>query len=719
MSSELYLTEYERERQKKIEENKRLLETLGILESRSVLDASAVSLEVAKPKRNYVKRPKVQLEPRRSERVSVRPSKATSYAESDESASDAEKPKPKARKLSSFFSVRKTMWKPFYGQEIATCHICLVRNRQPKTKCSRCYADYWRGHVCKQCYETNFSNEEFESFEEARENPNWVCFVCRGICTCKFCRVGSTKRGKRYTKKRPMDEEEANALVQSQGVQVKEERDDDDGQFAPKKRGRGRPPKSRLSDSQLLLTNGEFDDYEGFVDFNPVFDDEGCLDSQQLQQLEQFEQLEQLEEQLSHLEQLEQLEQLEMQEREQERLRAQQQEGLGGMVGIGGLVSMGGVGGGMGLGMSQDAMLGLPQKRGRGRPPKNQQQQQQQQKVRRHQIRQLQQRHKRGHKGDEQQEDLQEQDPLQVHVKQEPLLDDTSLLQDPSSLLLHDHMLHDHMLLLPEHPMLHEHILQDIPPPIPMIHAPLQPLQDISQDHGLQDQLFRDHTSMQQIFRQPYPHNIINSHPLPHHSTHPHNHTHSSSHSTHPTHSTHSYAHSSLLGQSQPQLHQLSSYGHFSNILNTTSTGSLLLDPAPLYQHSYFLPQHHTLFPPSFQPQTNNHDHDLLLPTPQDHFQMEQGQILKPHFSIEPQQQHYELQAHEQQKQRNEQYGQYEKQYEKQEEEEEHKSREDVREGDELMDEANAHSSGSAHHFDFHNKDQQEMHKTHELDSAL
>ncbi len=40
-SSELYLTEYERERQKKIEENKRVLETLGILESRSVLDATA------------------------------------------------------------------------------------------------------------------------------------------------------------------------------------------------------------------------------------------------------------------------------------------------------------------------------------------------------------------------------------------------------------------------------------------------------------------------------------------------------------------------------------------------------------------------------------------------------------------------------------------------------------------------------------------------------
>jgi hypothetical protein len=42
MASELYLTEYERERQKKIEENKRLLETLGIFETRSVLDASTL-----------------------------------------------------------------------------------------------------------------------------------------------------------------------------------------------------------------------------------------------------------------------------------------------------------------------------------------------------------------------------------------------------------------------------------------------------------------------------------------------------------------------------------------------------------------------------------------------------------------------------------------------------------------------------------------------------
>lgn len=64
-------------------------------------------------------------------------------------------------------------------------------------------------------------------------------------------------------------------------------------------------------------------------------------------------------------------------------------------------------------------------------------------------------------------------------MKQEPLLDDGLMSHDSS--LLHDHMLHDpmlqdHMMMLPEQPMLHEHILQDIPPlqehplHLPMMH---------------------------------------------------------------------------------------------------------------------------------------------------------------------------------------------------------------------------------------------------------
>ena len=238
----------------------------------------------------------------------------------------------------------------------------------------------------------------------------------RGICTCKFCRVGSTKRGKRYTKKvfgflhaypllnsfyfqRPMEEEEALALAQGHQMQIKEERgikmhrgrrgggssegsrerveegvgtlgyelilypDSDDGQsFLPRKRGRGRPPKSRsdLNHSLLMSSMGSDPGDDDYQFDHPLF--EGQLDHH-YHQLDQLEQLEQLQEQLNQLEQLDQLEQLEMAELEQERLRQEQ----------------------LGLGPDPTLSLGLhshgqmpqtPLKRGRGRPPKNPQQQQ-------------------------------------------------------------------------------------------------------------------------------------------------------------------------------------------------------------------------------------------------------------------------------------------------------------------------------------------------------
>jgi len=594
MSSELYLTEYERERQKKIEENKRLLETLGIFESRSVLDASALSLDV-KPKRNYIKRPRVPLEPRRSERVSIRP-QTTSYAESDDSENESDKPKPKTgvRKLNSYFSVRKTMWKPFYGQEIATCHICLVRNRQPKTKCSRCYADFWRGHVCRGCYEANFTGEEIESFDEARENPNWVCFVCRGICTCKFCRVGSTKRGKRYTKKRPLEEEEALAM-QGQAMQIKEERDSDDGQgFLTRKRGRGRPPKS-LNNSALLMGSDPGDDEE-FE--HPLF--EGEIDSH-YHQLDQLEQLEKLQEQLNQLNQFDQLEKLEMQEREREQEHLRQEQ----------------------LSLSVDSihdiahlhslqMPQMPLKRGRGRPPKNPQQQQfKRQKYQKHELHKHQLQKHRHHRNKSQEySDVTDQDKLdQVQVKQEPILDDG--LMGHESSLLHDQMaLHDHMLMLPEQPMLHEHILQDIPPlqehplHLPMLHS--QSMQDLPQEHSIQDQLFRDHNSFQNF----HSNNFIH-----------HNH-----HSSH--HSLYSHNSSSLGGSSYGSIgpHDPFTHSHFgshhslghhhnsnSSILNTTQ--SLLIDNGLYQQHPYMFHSYYS-YPQSQelqQQQQQEHQQQQLI----------------------------------------------------------------------------------------------------------
>eukprot|EP00026_Physarum_polycephalum_P002468 Phypoly_transcript_02475.p1 GENE.Phypoly_transcript_02475~~Phypoly_transcript_02475.p1 ORF type:complete len:844 (+),score=201.48 Phypoly_transcript_02475:57-2534(+) len=608
MASELYLTEYERERQKKIEENKRLLETLGIFETRSVLDASTLSVDETKPKRNYIKRARVQLEPRRSERVSIRP-QTTSYAESDDSGTESDKPKGKGvqglgvRKLNSYFSVRKTMWKPFYGQEIATCHICLVRNRQPKTKCSRCYADFWRGHVCRGCYEANFTGEDIESFDEARENPNWVCFVCRGICTCKFCRVGSTKRGKRYTKKRPMEEEEALALAQGQQLQIKEERDSDEGQspFLQRKRGRGRPPKSRNGDpNQSLLMGSDPGDEDD--QFDPLF--EGQLDGPHYQ-FDQLEQLEQLQEQLSQLEQLDQLQELERAEREHEMMRQEHQLGMQDpMQHVDALAQH----------MHPGQMMPqVPLKRGRGRPPKNPQQQQfKRQKYHKHELH-----HKLHQKGGRRKSlneysDVLEDKHHDVHVKQESLMDDSLLGHDPSLLQ------YDQMLMLPEQPMLHEHILQDIPSlnehplQLPMLHS--QSLQDISQDHGIQDQLFREHS-----FQQPFHNSFI------HHNTHHPHHSHTHTHTTPLSMSAPAYtSHDSFVSSHAPSHFSLSNHHnhthHNSNsILNSTTPTSLLLDNS-LYQHPYFF--QHYYYPSSSSQQSQQELQELQ----QQQMQQEQQQ---------------------------------------------------------------------------------------------
>lgn len=657
MASELYLTEYERERQKKIEENKRLLETLGIFETRSVLDASSALVETPKTKRNYIKRPR-PLEPRRSERVS-----ATSYAESDESGTESDKPSKSKngngiRKLNSYFSVRKTMWKPFYGQEIATCHICLVRNRQPKTKCSRCYADFWRGHVCRGCYEANFTGEDIESFDEARENPNWICFVCRGICTCKFCRVGSTKRGKRYTKKRPMEEEEALALAQGQQLQIKEEQDSDDGQnYLPgrSRRGRGRPPKS-LSNSMLLGSDpGDEDDQFD----HPLF--EGQLDHHyhQFDQIDQLEQLEQLQEQLNHLEQLDQLEQLELQEREQERLRQDQLALVGGDPILSGLSTHHLVPGHIASGQSQP-------KRGRGRPPKNPQQPNQSSPYKRpkypkhdsmgqkHSAQKSRQNRHKAHEYSDVMEGIPRYDMKHdtIQVKQEPLLDDSLLSHDPS-------LFENHMLLLSEQPMLHEHILNDIPPfqehlQLPMMHG--QSLQDMSQGHDVQEQLYRDHPSSSS-YQQPFQNSFL------HQNTHTHG-SHTSTTTSSTSHGLTSYNMNNNINNHSFGAHN---NGHFTNnhhghhpssvngILNTMAPTSLLLD-SNMYAHSYLF--QHYYYPQALHTDVNvnsQQQHEIqqqqLMQGQQQQIEMHRQELQRQRQELYRQQQQHQQQLQQQQQQ--------------------------------------------------------------------
>jgi hypothetical protein len=366
-----------------------------------------------------------------------------------------------------------------------------------------------------------------------------------------------------------MEEEEALALAQGQQMQIKEERDSDDGQsFLPRKRGRGRPPKSRANDpTQPLLMGSDPGDEEDQFD-HPLF--EGQLDHH-YHQLDQLEQLEQLREQLSQLEQLDQLEQIEFAEREQERLRQEQLSMAADPTHLDPLAHVHG-----------QVMPQVPLKRGRGRPPKNphQQQQYKRQKYQKQDLHKQLQKPRQGRRKsqNEYSDSIEDQKHDTVQVKQENLLDDSLLGHDPS--LLHDQMLQDHMLMLPEQPMLHEHILQDIPPlQPPMMHG--QSLQDLSQDYGMQDQLFREHST----FQQPY-HNSFIQHT--HHSHHNHTHSHTTSsmgtgYNSHESFVPHTTSHFNVGGH----------HNHHSanSILNSTTPTSLLLDNS-LYQHPYFF-QHY------------------------------------------------------------------------------------------------------------------------------
>jgi len=140
-------------------------------------------------------------------------------------------------------------------------------------------------------------------------------------------------------------------------------------------------------------------------------------------------------------------------------------------------------------------------------------------------------------------------------------------------------------LMLPEQPMLHEPLLQDIPPlqehplQLPMLHS--HSLQDISQEHGLQDQLFREHSTFQQPFHNSFIHHT-------HHPHHNHTHTHTTTTSSM---STPSYSsHESFVPHATSHFN-VGTHHSANNILNSTSPTSLLLDNA-LYQHPYFF-QHY------------------------------------------------------------------------------------------------------------------------------
>ncbi|KAA8547258.1 hypothetical protein F0562_003878 [Nyssa sinensis] len=63
-----------------------------------------------------------------------------------------------------------------------TCHQCRQKTLGHRTHCSTC--NMVQGQFCGDCLYMRYG----EHVLEAKENPNWICPACRGICNCSLCR---------------------------------------------------------------------------------------------------------------------------------------------------------------------------------------------------------------------------------------------------------------------------------------------------------------------------------------------------------------------------------------------------------------------------------------------------------------------------------------------------------------------------------------------------
>ncbi|KAJ0041127.1 hypothetical protein Pint_28151 [Pistacia integerrima] len=63
-----------------------------------------------------------------------------------------------------------------------TCHQCRQKTLGHRTHCCQC--NKVQGQFCGDCLYMRYG----EHILEAKENPNWICPPCRGICNCSFCR---------------------------------------------------------------------------------------------------------------------------------------------------------------------------------------------------------------------------------------------------------------------------------------------------------------------------------------------------------------------------------------------------------------------------------------------------------------------------------------------------------------------------------------------------
>ncbi|KAL7231889.1 hypothetical protein ACSBR2_010006 [Camellia fascicularis] len=108
----------------------------------------------------------------------------------------------------------KRIYDPIKGK---TCHQCRQKTLGHRTHCSKC--DMVQGQFCGDCLYMRYG----EHVLEAKQNLNWICPVCRGICNCSLCRQakGWPPTGTLYRKVSQLGfKSVAHYLIQTQRLQT-------------------------------------------------------------------------------------------------------------------------------------------------------------------------------------------------------------------------------------------------------------------------------------------------------------------------------------------------------------------------------------------------------------------------------------------------------------------------------------------------------------------
>ncbi|KAL4423503.1 hypothetical protein ABPG77_003636 [Micractinium sp. CCAP 211/92] len=199
------LTDYEMERQRRVEENRRRMEQLGLPQMAD--DMVQANTGEAAPKRERKKRTEAALpvEPsRRSSRMEgkERPNYAFDLERTGGGSRapkdgplvpEGEKPEVYSVQHVLALGTHEKEWVMFsdgYVQEGgdrlrmydaqngASCHQCRQKTLGLRTACSRCTSGL--GRLCGDCLFARYG----ENIEEAVTNKDWVCPCCRDICNC-------------------------------------------------------------------------------------------------------------------------------------------------------------------------------------------------------------------------------------------------------------------------------------------------------------------------------------------------------------------------------------------------------------------------------------------------------------------------------------------------------------------------------------------------------